>query len=432
MQIIATHNNADFDALASIIAASILYPKAVPVLPKHLNPNVKAFFSIHKNVFNLKQVKEIDLELVDSLIVVDNNKWSRLGGLESLRKRDELEIILWDHHADDGDIEADIKNREEVGATVTLLVGELQKKMVKLSPVFSTLFLIGIYEDTGNLIFSSSRPADAYAVGYLLDQNADLHTLNTFLKPAYGEKQKVILFEMLQDAEKMNLNGFSVSLNMVNIKGHIDRLSLVVHMYREILNVDAAFGVFVHSNEKCMIIGRSSIDAVNIGSIMRSMGGGGHPGAGSAVLKSVKPSAVIEWIRELIQGNQQSSVQISDLMSFPVVTVREKTTMRELNVILDEKGCTGIPVLNDEHKLTGVISRRDFNKIRKQSQLDSPVKAYMSARVKTIEPGVSPMQAARLMVKHDIGRLPVVENDEVIGIITRSDAMTYFYDLLPE
>jgi CBS domain-containing protein len=42
------------------------------------------------------------------------------------------------------------------------------------------------------------------------------------------------------------------------------------------------------------------------------------------------------------------------------------------------------------------------------------------------------MQAARLMVKHDIGRLPVVEGGRIIGIITRSDAMLYFYDLLPD
>ena len=50
----------------------------------------------------------------------------------------------------------------------------------------------------------------------------------------------------------------------------------------------------------------------------------------------------------------------------------------------------------------------------------------------TIEPGKSPIQAARIMVRHDIGRLPVVENGRIIGIITRSDAMLYFYDLLPD
>ena len=56
----------------------------------------------------------------------------------------------------------------------------------------------------------------------------------------------------------------------------------------------------------------------------------------------------------------------------------------------------------------------------------------MTTNVITIEPGRSPIQAARLMIKHDIGRLPVVENGRVIGIVTRSDTMRYLYDLLPE
>jgi CBS domain-containing protein len=64
--------------------------------------------------------------------------------------------------------------------------------------------------------------------------------------------------------------------------------------------------------------------------------------------------------------------------------------------------------------------------------MEAPVKAFMSRNVKSIDPGMSPMQAARLMVKHDIGRFPVVENGRIIGIVTRSDAMHYIYDLLPD
>jgi hypothetical protein len=50
----------------------------------------------------------------------------------------------------------------------------------------------------------------------------------------------------------------------------------------------------------------------------------------------------------------------------------------------------------------------------------------------SFKPGRNPMQAASLMIQHDIGRLPVVDNGRVIGIVTRSDTMRYFYDLLPE
>ncbi|MGD8960788.1 MAG: CBS domain-containing protein [Desulfobacteraceae bacterium] len=46
-------------------------------------------------------------------------------------------------------------------------------------------------------------------------------------------------------------------------------------------------------------------------------------------------------------------------------------------------------------------------------------------------PDQSPLQAARMMVKDDIGRLTVVDQGNLIGIVTRSDVMMYFYDLLP-
>jgi CBS domain-containing protein len=65
-------------------------------------------------------------------------------------------------------------------------------------------------------------------------------------------------------------------------------------------------------------------------------------------------------------------------------------------------------------------------------QINPNVKAFMKTDVITIAPGKSPTEAARLMVKYDIGRLPVVENENIIGILTRSDTMLYFYDLLPD
>lgn len=149
------------------------------------------------------------------------------------------------------------------------------------------------------------------------------------------------------------------------------------------------------------------------------------------MLRGVNPETVQQMIIELIEGNQQTSVQISDLMSYPVFSVPPETPMADVAKILRQRGCTGLPVVGDG-RLVGVVSRRDFKKIRKDSQLQAPVKAFMNIRVITIEPGISPIQAARVMVSHDIGRLPVVEDERIIGIITRSDVMRYFYDQLPD
>ncbi len=56
----------------------------------------------------------------------------------------------------------------------------------------------------------------------------------------------------------------------------------------------------------------------------------------------------------------------------------------------------------------------------------------MSTNITSVKPGESPMKVAQLMVKYDIGRLPVIDGSRVIGIITRSDVMHYFYDTLSD
>lgn len=432
MQVATTHKNTDFDALASTVAATILYPEAIAVIPSSANPNVRAFLSIHQDFLNLCSFDDVCLDDVDSLIVVDINSWGRLGRIGRLKDKENLEIILWDHHSNRGDIKATWKCQKEMGANITLMIQQMKSDGKEPTPIQATLFLAGLYEDTGSLTYPSSTAEDAYAAAYLLERKADLNIINSFLRPVYGEKQKNVLFEMLQSAKRDKVNGYSVSFNTLEIKGHVDNLAVVVHMYRDILNVDAAFGIFVNREQnKSMVIGRSIADTLDIGKIMRGLGGGGHQGAGSVLLKSVDPDTVPDMIKGLIEKNQQALVQISDLMSYPVFTVSPDTSMQKVALILREKGCTGLPVVKNE-KLVGIISRKDFKKVKKKNQLKAPVKAFMKEDVTTISPGKSPLQAARLMVKHDIGRLPVVDDGRMIGILTRSDAMLYFYDLAPE
>jgi len=432
MYVVTTHRNTDFDGLASVVAATMIYPDTIAVLPKAVNPNVKGFVSIHKELFRLHSPDEIDFSQVERLIVVDVNTWRRLGRMSRLREKEDLDIYLWDHHGTRGDIVPVWDCRENMGANITLMIRKLKKQKKILTPIQATLFLAGIYEDTGNLTFNSTQAEDVYAAAWLLERKADLSVINSFLRPTYNQKQKDILFKMVKSAKREKVNGYTVSINRQDINGHVEGMAVLVRMYREILNVDAAFGLFTDKKKnRCMVIGRSNIDGLNIGSIMKSLGGGGHPGAGSAMLKSVNPDKIEEMIVSLICGNQQASVQISDLMSFPVFSVTSDTRMAEVAAILRKKGCTGVPIVNGD-RLMGIISRRDFRKIKKESQLEAPVKAFMQTKVFTIEPGKSPMQAVRIMVKHDIGRLPVVEDDRIIGIITRSDAMLYFYDILPD
>ena len=124
-QIITTHKNVDFDAFASLVAATLIYPEAVAAIPRTLNPNVRAFMSIHKDIFDYVDRYGIETGKVTRLIVVDTADWARLGPIAKLNKRTDLEVRVWDHHAG-GDIAAAWKCQEAVGATITLLVRQLK------------------------------------------------------------------------------------------------------------------------------------------------------------------------------------------------------------------------------------------------------------------------------------------------------------------
>jgi CBS domain-containing protein len=231
---------------------------------------------------------------------------------------------------------------------------------------------------------------------------------------------------MLKTAKSTTINGVIVSIILVEVKEHVENLAMVVQACRQILDVDLLFGIFILPGDRCLVIGRSGGDAINIGNLMRAMGGGGHTGAGSAMVKSVDPQIIAAWIRILIGGNVHGSRQVHDLMNAPVFSLSVTTTMGEAYAALRQRRHHGAPVV-DDNRVVGVLSLRDFRKIRNKDHYKLTVKAFMSTDVVVIGPDESAARAAQLMTKYDIGRLPVLEQERLVGIITRSDAMHDLY-----
>ncbi len=86
MHIVTTHKGTDFDALASVMAANLLHPDILTVLPGSLNPNVRVFLSLHRNLFGFCAAGDIRLKDVRKLTVVVINRWARLERLNALKE----------------------------------------------------------------------------------------------------------------------------------------------------------------------------------------------------------------------------------------------------------------------------------------------------------------------------------------------------------
>jgi nanoRNase/pAp phosphatase (c-di-AMP/oligoRNAs hydrolase)/CBS domain-containing protein len=431
MQIATTHRNTDFDGLASIVAATLLYPGAVAVCPKNVNPNVHRFLSLHKTSFDLILVGEVELDTVTRLIVADTNQWRRLDRVDHLKDREGVELLLWDHHMGIGDLNPHWQCVEKIGATITLLVREIQQQKLHLTPLQATLFLLGLYEDTGQLTFSSTTPEDARAAAFLLEQGADLNIAVDFLNMAYGEVQKKVLFRLMRDAEQHEIKGKRVGIGVVNINKHVE-LAMVVQLYAKIVNADAVFVVFVNESGGYFVIGRSGTPEINVNAVLQRFGGGGHPGAGSAMINDphIAAGEIRQKIIAALHEVQRGGALVADMMSFPVTSVTPDTPMHEIRHIMEEEKIRGVVVEEDEC-LQGIVVLWDLKKLKLRKQWNSPVKAFMNRKVTTISPEALASEAADLMVQRNIGHLPVVQGEKVIGIVTRTDIINYLYGMLP-
>jgi CBS domain-containing protein len=134
-------------------------------------------------------------------------------------------------------------------------------------------------------------------------------------------------------------------------------------------------------------------------------------------------------------------------MSDAVVTVSEDTTLKEVAAILVERRVSGLPVVNEEGVVVGVVSEADilfkergpstrkgalvwlFDRHGWEGQLKLEARVAgeaMSAPAIVIEPQRSVAEAAHVMLDRGINRLPVVEDGRLVGIVTRADLVRAF------
>src|SRR5690625_7818124 len=83
-------------------------------------------------------------------------------------------------------------------------------------------------------------------------------------------------------------------------------------------------------------------------------------------------------------------------------------------------GHSGFPVVAEE-KLEGIVTRRDLEKANHHGLGHAPVKAYMTTNVYTVNPNTTEEEIEQLIIERNIGRIPVVENEKLLGIVSRTN-----------
>ncbi len=428
MEIIISHDHTDLDGLAAMIAARSLYSRAKPVLVGRLSSLARDFMALYRGTLEVYELEDIDPDEVTRVIVVDTADINRLGDLCDHIDLNEVEVIVYDHHPHDSSSSdwIDLDMSENVGSSTTIIVNRLIREGKEPNPVEATLFALGIYADTGNFTHMSTTAADLKAAAHLLDFGARTRIINQFLEERLDEEQQRALEKLLKGRQELKINGTGVSIFSADFSRYIMGLNKVTRRIKNLYDLASIF-VVAGGEDKVDLIGRSSDEAVDIGQICSHFQGGGHPGAGSARLDMSLERARQELI-EVLQTEITRMNCVRSIMSSPVRTINPEATVAEAGEMMEKYGHSGLIVVDEEDEVVGIFSRRDLEKIMEHDLLNAPVKGYMSDDVITISPEATIRDAQELMVKYDIGRLPVMKDDEMVGIVTRTDVLASYYE----
>jgi tRNA nucleotidyltransferase (CCA-adding enzyme) len=326
--VITSHANADFDALAAMIAASRLYPGAVLIFPGSQEKNLRNFYIQSTTyLFNFKHFKDIDPAAVELLVVVDTRQKSRLPHVQPLLDKPGLTIHVYDHHPDtDEDLVAVFSRVMPWGSSTTILVHEMISRGIVPSTEEATVLGLGIFEDTGSFSFASTTPEDFRAGAWLRENGMDLGVISDLLARDLSSEQIKILSALIESAKRHDFHGIEIVIAEVSTEDFVSDFAYLVHKFIDMENIRVTFALG-RMGDRIHLVARSRTAEVNVGTICSFFGGGGHGYAASATIKDKTLSQVHDELLALLYSHINPQLVAATLMSKPPVVIESDRSM---------------------------------------------------------------------------------------------------------
>ena len=425
--VITSHSNADFDAVASMLAAQKLYPEAVVLFPGSQEKNLRDFFiSSMSYLFNMADAATIDFSAVKRLVIVDTRQQERLKAVAGLLNKKGIEIHIYDHHPGlESDIRGEVEFIRQTGATVTILSKIIQERKIVITPDEATIMALGIYEDTGSFTYASTTEQDFQMAAFLLSSGANLNTISNLVTKEISPDQVTWINDLLNEMTCHKINGYDISVSTISSPDWIPDLAAIVQKVVRIENLDVFFTIALMGN-KILIIARSRIPQVDVGKILSALGGGGHPFAASATINNIPLAQIEQQLIDTIQQTVKVSLVAKELMSSPAITIESHISCKEAATTMARYNVNALLVLEPgTHHILGYTTRPVMDKVLYHKLEDLEVKEYMTTEISTISPRADIKEIEAKIIGGKQRLLPVIEDDTLLGVVTRTDLLNF-------
>ncbi|MDX6533430.1 MAG: hypothetical protein QOF68_1174 [Gaiellales bacterium] len=428
--VIVSHQNTDFDALGSMLAARRLFPSAAVVLHGGQNRNVREFVALHADELALADAARCDLSAVTRVIAVETSDRRRLGDIAAVIDRPGVETVLFDHHGGEtpGWVSPEHHVASSDGALSTTMAGILAERGIEPTATEATALALGIHEDTGSLTYPSTTVRDVEALAFCARHGASQELIGQFLHTPLDEEHRALLTTLLDAAEQHDAAGTPVLVAAVRWPRYVDGVSTLATKITDLSDCRVLI-MLVEMDGRVFAVGRSRTPAFDAAAAMAVLGGGGHPQAASAIVRGRTVEQVRESLGDVLGAGAVTAPTASDIMSAPAWFVSADSPIEDALAECRRRLTSGVQIESDG-VLAGVADREDLGRAIAHGLAHAPVRAVMSAEPAAIARDASLAEVQRGLLAGG-GRVPVTEHggsgphrvDDVLGIVTRGDLL---------
>lgn len=430
-EVIATHGNTDFDAFGAMLAARRLYPGAV-VAVGALNRNVRDFYRLHAEELEpVAEASRLDPAAIRRLVVVETTHASRLGDLEQVALDPSVEKVLFDHHDEELPewVEADAAVLSTDGALTTTLVGILAEREIEPTVLEATAFALGIHEDTGSLTYPTTTQRDVDALAWCLRHGARQDLVSQYLHTPLGEAERDLLNQLMEALEPVDVGGEELLLAAIRWPEYVEGVSNLAHKILDLTDT-RALALLVEMEGRVFVVVRSRSEHLDASAVASALGGGGHAQAASAIARTSLEEARVKLLAAL-ESAEKEPRRARDVMSTPARAVEPDKSVRDAMVLCQRHGQSGVFVVEDG-RVVGALSREDLDKAIGHDLAHAPVRGIMSGRVLTASEDSTLPDLQSLVLAAEDGRVAVIRDGELVGVVTRSDLLRALEGVEPE
>lgn len=426
-ELIAIAHSGDLDLLGAARCLQLASPKALLLHPTRLAPNAWSI-ARRSSWFSTVPQARVDWQSLRTVHLVGIALPKHNPELVEALLHCDAEILVYAHGAPHLPFSARPAQVRAFSITAHCLA-DLLCRFDRLGDDDAALMLAAITEKTWAGLSSRVTPRDLDMMQTLRAYPSQPRSVANLVMLGLREGQRGLLNDLLTQAESIDIRHWPVTLTVAKTLGNVQDLTPVMDTLWS--RIDAHVLVAgVTSGRQAWIFARSRIPDLEISGLFKDLHARPDDRWTRFTLPDGEPDSVRRQLGELLASRLPSDSIAGDVMTVSPKCVDESETVANTHDMMLRFNLMSLVVKRGD-QFAGIVTRRDLDRAVQMDLWDSPIAPFVPSQPPFVTRETPVRIVRKLMVRHDVTKIPVIEEGRILGIVTAREVLRGLRELLP-